>query len=104
MRSLGQNPSSTELQDMLNEVDVDGDGTIDFNEFLSMMAKKIHDGDTDEELRRAFDVFDKDGSGNISITELKQVMSSLGTHTEASLYWFSYLPQAKSSRIRRSRP
>lgn len=30
MRSLGQNPSESELQDMINEVDTDGDGTIDF--------------------------------------------------------------------------
>lgn len=30
MRSLGQNPSETELQDMINEVDADNNGTIDF--------------------------------------------------------------------------
>lgn len=36
MRSLGQNPSDTELQDMINEVDVDGNGTIDFSEFLTV--------------------------------------------------------------------
>lgn len=30
MRSLGQNPSESELQDMINEVDADSNGTIDF--------------------------------------------------------------------------
>lgn len=40
MRSLGQNPTEAELQDMINEVDADGNGTIDFPEFLTMMARK----------------------------------------------------------------
>jgi hypothetical protein len=37
MRSLGQNPTEAELQDMINEVDADGNGTSDFPEFLTMM-------------------------------------------------------------------
>lgn len=41
MRSLGQNPTEAELQDMINEVDADGNGTIDFPEFLNLMAKKM---------------------------------------------------------------
>ena len=41
MRSLGQNPTEAELQDMINEVDADGNGTIDFPEFLSLMARKM---------------------------------------------------------------
>jgi Ca2+-binding EF-hand superfamily protein len=41
MRSLGQNPTEGELQDMINEVDADGNGTIDFPEFLNLMARKM---------------------------------------------------------------
>lgn len=41
MRSLGQNPTEAELQDMINEVDADGNGTIDFGEFLNLMARKM---------------------------------------------------------------
>lgn len=44
MRSLGQNPTEAELQDMINEVDADGNGTIDFPEFLNLMAKKMKVG------------------------------------------------------------
>ena len=78
MRSLGQNPTEAELQDMINEVDVDGNGNIDFPEFLSLMARKMRDVDTEEELVEAFKVFDKDGNGFISAAELRHVMTNLG--------------------------
>lgn len=41
MRSLGQNPTESELMDMINEVDANGNGTIDFPEFLQLMARKM---------------------------------------------------------------
>lgn len=55
-----------------------GNGTIDFPEFLTMMAKKMKDTDSEEEMREAFRVFDKDGNGFISSAELRHVMTSLG--------------------------
>jgi calmodulin len=78
MRSLGQNPTEAELQDMINEVDADGNGTIDFPEFLNLMAKKMKDTDSEEELKEAFRVFDKDQNGFISAAELRHVMTNLG--------------------------
>ena len=53
MRSLGQNPTEAELQDMINEVDADGNGTIDFPEFCTLMARKMKDTDSEEELKEA---------------------------------------------------
>ena len=45
---------------MVDEVDEDGSGSIEFPEFLEMMAKKMKETDTEEELVEAFKVFDKD--------------------------------------------
>lgn len=39
---------------MVNEVDQDGNGTIEFNEFLQMMSKKMKNSDNEEELKEAF--------------------------------------------------
>jgi calmodulin len=57
---------------------ISGNGTIDFPEFLTMMARKMKDTDSEEEIREAFRVFDKDGNGFISAAELRHVMTNLG--------------------------
>ncbi|CAH0002356.1 unnamed protein product [Clonostachys byssicola] len=80
MKSLGLNPSEDELEDILNEVDVDKNGSVDFNEFVAMMSRKHQSADPDQELRDAFNVFDRDGTGTISRDELKNVMKSIGEH------------------------
>ena len=39
---MGKNPTEDEVLNLMMEADVDGDGTIDFPEFVNMM-RKIHD-------------------------------------------------------------
>lgn len=89
MRSLGQNPTEAELQDMINqthtedEVDTEGDegnfdGTINFAEFLTMMVKHIKNSESEEEIIEAFRVFDSDGNGFIYAAELRYVLINLG--------------------------
>ena len=77
MRNLGQNPSEEELKQMIKEVDLDGNGVIDFHEFLYLMVKKMKGNDTEEELLEAFKVFDRDGDGYVTAHELRSVMTSL---------------------------
>lgn len=76
--ALGQHPSEEEVQNMISEVDEDGSGEIDFEEFLKLMAAKQANMTMEDELRGAFSVFDRDGSGYISSQELKQVLENLG--------------------------
>lgn len=78
MRSLGQNLTESELQAIINEVDVNENGKIDYPEFLTLMARQLNDKDTEEYINEAFQVFDKEGDGYLSIAELRYVLTSIG--------------------------
>lgn len=78
LRSLGQNPTFAELEDMVREVDIDGNGEVDFDEFLIMMHNKIKEEADDLDILEAFRVFDNDGNGFITAEELRLVMNNLG--------------------------
>merc|ERR1712183_384652 len=78
MRSIGQNPSEAEIADMVNQVDKDGTGMIDFPEFLMMMSLKADYENAEDQIREAFQVFDGDGNGFINRGELACVMGNLG--------------------------
>lgn len=45
--------------------DIADSGTIDFSEFVSLMTKKYGENDMEEDIRQAFRLFDKDGSGEL---------------------------------------
>jgi len=86
MHGLRLESYDQEITDMINTVDIDGSGTVDFNEFLSMMARcncrRVEDPQQhkteEEELRHAFKVFDIDGNGYVDSNELKITMFNLG--------------------------
>lgn len=86
MHDLGQDPTYSDLLIMIKEVDADGNGTIDFSEFMSMMAQsakadkeaaKNAPEDT-VELRTAFKLFDLNSDGYIDTSELKHIVHTLG--------------------------
>jgi len=66
IRCFGSNPTEGDLKDIINEVDLDGNGEIDFEEFLHLMCRKLKDTDVEEEMAEAFKVVDANGNGKIS--------------------------------------
>mmetsp|Transcript_589 Transcript_589/g.732 ORF Transcript_589/g.732 Transcript_589/m.732 type:complete len:598 (-) Transcript_589:579-2372(-) len=72
-----------ELQRIINDADVNGDGTIDYEEFLAATINRSK-LERDELLRAAFLKFDEDGNGQISREELTTALSdpSLGVSAQ----------------------
>jgi hypothetical protein len=60
------------------QADTDGNGTIDFMEFIEMMPRQERDDNAEEEMIEAFRVFDTDGNGSITADELRQIFNNLG--------------------------
>merc|ERR1712028_249528 len=61
MTALGFNPKKSEIDKMVKEMDKDGDATIDM-----------------EELMKGFKLFDKDGTGKLSLANFKAVAQEIG--------------------------
>merc|ERR1719187_1110890 len=76
MRCLGLNPTEEQVQQLINQLDIDGNSTVDFSEFLYIIM--YHMQDSEAEIKEAFKVFDKDGSGWISAAEFRLYLTHFG--------------------------
>merc|ERR1711881_758766 len=70
MRALGFEVKNEELKKMVSDVDNDGNGTIEFAEFLSMMTGKMGEKDSREDIEKVFKLFDNDSTNKITFANL----------------------------------
>merc|ERR1739848_30471 len=87
MRALGFEVKNEELKKMVADVDGDGNGTIEFGEFLEMMTGKMGVKDSgedidDEELQDMINQADRDGDGEINLDEFYRIMKKKGNFLE----------------------
>ncbi|PSR98309.1 Calmodulin-like protein [Actinidia chinensis var. chinensis] len=67
-----------ELTQMIEKIDVNGDGFVDIDEFGALYQSIVGERDEEEDMREAFNVFDQNGDGFITVDELRSVLASLG--------------------------
>lgn len=77
IEKMGKKVSEEDLKEMIKEVDTDYNGTIEFNEFVTLVETKMKDNDSEEEIFEAFKIFDKKGNGYVAKNDIKNVMTSL---------------------------
>merc|ERR1712125_139424 len=94
MRALGFEVKNEELKKMVADIDNDGNGTIEFTEFLQMMTGKMGEKDSREDIEKVFKLFDdeelqdminqadRDGDGEINIDEFYRIMKKKGNFLE----------------------
>ena len=79
LMNLGIDTKNQTLQNMLADIDKNGNANIDFDEFIEMMTAKMSDKDTPEDLRKVFDLFIGDDTADkIELRHLKRVAKELG--------------------------
>lgn len=65
------------MTEIFTRIDIDGSGFIDYTEFVAA-AMDMEQMLSDKKLKRAFEMFDVDGSGVISAEEIKEVLGLTG--------------------------
>eukprot|EP01029_Cantina_marsupialis_P027715 TRINITY_DN773235_c0_g1_i1.p1 TRINITY_DN773235_c0_g1~~TRINITY_DN773235_c0_g1_i1.p1 ORF type:complete len:187 (-),score=48.96 TRINITY_DN773235_c0_g1_i1:181-702(-) len=78
MRALGFPVKKDEVRSIVKGIDREGTGKIAFPDFLEIMTQKYSERDPDEEILKAFRLFDDDGSGKITLRNMKRVARELG--------------------------
>lgn len=63
---------------MISDLDSDGNGTIDFQEWLNLLTKKVNDKDSRENINKIFALFDDERTGFISVKNLRRISQELG--------------------------
>ena len=74
MKSVGQTPTEADTIDLMREIDIDNSGTIDFYEFVHIISRKMHPSETTQEIRQAFNLFDQNQDGTISLDDLQMTV------------------------------
>lgn len=78
MRALGFEPKREEVRKLLMDVNKENAEFLTLNDFYSIMARKYTEKDVMDEIRKAFQLFDDDNTGFISLKNLKKVAEKLG--------------------------
>jgi len=90
MRAMGFRPTPEELEELIEEIDEDGSGAIEFAEFAQLCAKfLVEDPDPETmraELKQAFRLFDKEATGFITMDTFRSILAEVDPKlTEADL-------------------
>ena len=78
MTSLGFESKNGAIFQMISDLDADGNGSIDFGEWLTLMTKRVNDKDSRANVNKIFALFDDERTGFISIKNLRRVAQELG--------------------------
>eukprot|EP00351_Strombidinopsis_sp_SopsisLIS2011_P001292 CAMPEP_0116882338 /NCGR_PEP_ID=MMETSP0463-20121206/14543_1 /TAXON_ID=181622 /ORGANISM="Strombidinopsis sp, Strain SopsisLIS2011" /LENGTH=86 /DNA_ID=CAMNT_0004535369 /DNA_START=59 /DNA_END=319 /DNA_ORIENTATION=+ len=65
-----------EIEDMIKRTELSKQNLINMEEFLSMVARRIRETDTEDQILAAFKVFDKENTGLIPAETLRKVLDT----------------------------
>eukprot|EP00918_Siedleckia_nematoides_P021708 GHVU01046750.1.p1 GENE.GHVU01046750.1~~GHVU01046750.1.p1 ORF type:complete len:167 (+),score=31.77 GHVU01046750.1:105-605(+) len=86
MQSLGFETKNPTIYQMIADLDRQGTGAIDFEEFLDAITSKLGDKESRDGIQKIFALFDDDKTGSVSLKNLKRVARELGeTMTDEEL-------------------